>query len=324
MGKTLDPSQRRRKSTAKSLSNLAIRPDPSHGEFDEFDWTSTSSMSTSTNQTDPFSISMASPELEKLWDESRSLHTDANFMDMAREPSRNGSATTVSDMDFEDIDALLDSPLDAEFPQIIHAPSPQARIQQQAPSQPSYPQSIIEKQVDVMHSASNIASWTTALEKLSRASTTSTIALDELLHNSSLLLPQVTEALRMLPSDPSSMTSLLLILLCLTQTMALFEQCIPSVIRGLVACGPQDISLRLGAFQVDREAQQALQKHVINKELSRILQASKQVKQALQQPILASMPKRTHTLLIDDLHLRIKALVQVVKEKWSATQPLTL
>lgn len=51
------------------------------------------------------------------------------------------------------------------------------------------------------------------------------------------------------------MTPLLMILLCLTQTIALFEQCILSVIHSVSAAArPEDIALRLGAYQVNHDA----------------------------------------------------------------------
>ena len=336
MGRTLDGVQKRRKSAPKS-SNSTI----SHGDLEEFDWTLSSSMSISTNQTDPFSNAMANPELDRLttdsmtlWDESRSLQQhDLGSLDPSREPPGPGFGSLIGDlgdMDFGDVHSTLldvESPLNMVFPQLIRSPSPRPSTQQQrqarppidtAPSTPIYPHSTTSKLPDAMHSVSDVNSWTTLLEKLSPTPYRPPIALDELLHNSSTLLPRVTQALRSLPSDSSCMAPLILILLCLTQTISLFEQCIPSVIHGLAACGSRDLSLHLGAFQVDREAQQALQKHIVGKELSRILHVSKLVKQALQQPGLVSVPKRTHSLLIDDLQVRIKSLVYLVKERWNA------
>lgn len=324
MGKTLDPSHRRRKLTIKGLNIISGHLNSSHGEFEEFDWTSTSSTSTGTNRTDPFSVSIASPELERLWEEAQTYPQDPNLLDLNGEPSQTEMGTHINDFDIEDINALLDdSPLNSEL-QFINIQTPQPTGQQHlqsqlstnpTPSPPSYTIPSTEKAPNISCQTTSVMRWTVALENLSRASSSSPIALDELFHHSSVLLPRATEALSSLPSDPSSMTPFILILLCLTQTIVLFEQCIPTAISSLQSCGPQDISLRLGAFQVDREAQQALQRHIIGKELSRILNVCKLMQQALRQPSIASLPKRTHTVLLDDLHLRIKALASLVMKK---------
>ncbi|TVY43219.1 putative beta-glucosidase I [Lachnellula subtilissima] len=108
--------------------------------------------------------------------------------------------------------------------------------------------------------------WTTQLEGLSRTLQKSPVPLDGTLHHSSQLLPRIGEALRSLnPADiSSSATNLILILVCLTQLVTLLELCIPPVLAGPSAADSSDLSLRLGEFQVDRKAQQALQVHILS------------------------------------------------------------
>lgn len=339
MGRTMDGTQRRRRSALKSSGSTT-----SHGDLDEFDWISSSSTSTNTNLTDQFPNAMLTPDLDRLaansinvWEECRSLRQqDSDQAVHSRESSRPAYSSLIADlddMDFEGIHGPLldgDSPLDVDFPQLVRSPSSQPPAQHQRrsqastdtrPSTPSRADSTGGKRVDETNSMPDVNSWTHLLGKLSRSGQSTPVALDELLHHSSALVPRATQALQSIPSDPSCMTSLLMILLCVTQTIALFEQCIPSVIRGLASSGSKDISLRLGAYQVDREAQQALQRHIVTKELSRIHHVAKLAKQALQQPGLAGVSKRTHSLLLDDLQARVKSLAYLVKEKWgSATQ----
>jgi hypothetical protein len=118
------------------------------------------------------------------------------------------------------------------------------------------------------------------------------------------------------------MTPLLMILLCVTQTIALFEQCILSVIHGAASSATKDIALHLGAYKVDREAQQALQRHLVTKELARIHHVAKLAKQVLQQPELTRVSKRIHCLLLDDLQAQANSLAHLVEDKWGAASPL--
>ncbi|RYP52220.1 hypothetical protein DL768_002539 [Monosporascus sp. mg162] len=162
--------------------------------------------------------------------------------------------------------------------------------------------------------------WITQLEELSCTLQKSPIPLDGILHHSSQLLPRIREALRSLHSADvsSSATSLILILVCLTQTATLFEHCVPSVLAGRSTAGSSDLSLRLGEFQVDRKAQQALQMHIVSKELSNMLQVSKLIRQTLLRPEWRSFSKRTHDLLLKDLQVRTVTLVYQMKQKRGA------
>lgn len=175
--------------------------------------------------------------------------------------------------------------------------------------------------------------WTTQLAELSRGQPRSPVPLDVMLQQSSQLLPRVTEALRSIHSSAaagdntsaSSASVLILILVCLTQVVALVEQVIPSVLDGHSSCSTGDggstanLSLRLGAFQIDREDQQALQMHLVSKELSSMLQVSNLIRQTLLQPEWRCVSKRTHNLLLEDLQARTKTLVYQMKQKRGTT-----
>lgn len=168
--------------------------------------------------------------------------------------------------------------------------------------------------------------WTTQLEELSRTPHESPIPLDLMLHHSSRLLPRVAEALGSHHSADvsSSATNLILILVCLIQVIALFEQCIPSILEGRYTTGASHLSLRLGEFQIDREAQQALQMHVVNKELSTILRVSKLIRQTWLRPEWCGVSKSTHGLLLDDLQVRTKTLVYQMTRKRGASRIVAL
>ncbi|KAI0428164.1 hypothetical protein F5Y09DRAFT_332755 [Xylaria sp. FL1042] len=161
--------------------------------------------------------------------------------------------------------------------------------------------------------------WSTQLEALSHAVQRSPIPLDETLHQSSQLLPRIRETLQSLQSA-NALTFpviLVLILICLTQMIALYEQCVPSVLAGCPSAGSGlgDLSLLPGDFQVDRKAQQALHMHIVNKELLEILQVLKIIRQTLLRPEWHSTSKHTHDLLLDDVRVRTVTLVYQMKHK---------
>lgn len=89
------------------------------------------------------------------------------------------------------------------------------------------------------------------------------------------------------------------------------------MVCGLDAVGGSSntLFLRLGAYQVDREAQQALQMHVVERELSAILQISMLIKQTLLQPEWDGSSSRTHGLLVEDLQVRTRAGAYQIKQK---------
>ncbi|KAF2686354.1 hypothetical protein K458DRAFT_416659 [Lentithecium fluviatile CBS 122367] len=281
-------------------------------------------------------MAMANSELDQLlnepvtpWSAPRSQQRlDSGFLDSSGESLVPGLASLIGELDSTDFGDIHGSPLDIEsppdmaFPQLVCPKSPRSSSHQHrqprpstdpAGPTPSYSSSINRLSMeDSIPGAPGVSSWATLLEDLSRTSSSSPVALDELLRSSSRLLPRVTQTLRSLHPDASCMATLILILLCLTQATALFEQCIPSTVRR-----SGDLSVHLGTFELDRDVQHALQRHIVGKELSRILQASALIKQALQQPGLASVPKRTHSLLINDLQTRVRALAYLVREKWN-------
>lgn len=256
---------------------------------------------------------------------------------------------TFDDINFSDMEdeqyEVGESPIDLSFPRLAVAQSSRSspttsqdhRQAQLQPSQvqfqttqlfnapssitlQSYQNSNIQfaQTADTLNSSSEgVQHWTTQLEELSRTLQKSPIPLDGMLHHSSQLLPCIREALHSLHSADaaSCATSLILILVCLTQAITLFEQCVPSVLGGRFTAGSSDLSLRLGAFQVDRKAQQALQMHIVSKELSSILQVANMIKQTLLRQEGRNVCKRTHDLLLEDLQVRTVTLVYQMKQK---------
>ncbi|KAI1643798.1 uncharacterized protein F4817DRAFT_244263 [Daldinia loculata] len=275
-----------------------------------------------------------------------------NIGDDLQSPGFDPLISNFEDIDFSDIDdnhfEVIGTPLDLTFPRLISPQSPRASPSRQQQQQQQQQQQLHTTQLFGTSSSTTTSSyqgpgsgqtpgtphssggdvnyWTTQLEELSRRPHKSPMPLDEVLHQSSQLLPRVTEALRALPlADPLSSTHMILILVCLTQVITFFEQCMPSIICGLASTGSSgDLSLHLGAYQVDREVQQALQMHVVGKELSTVLQVSKLIKQTLLQPDWNNVSKRTHDLLLEDLQVRTKTLMYQMKQKWSSARRLAL
>ncbi|KAH6649207.1 hypothetical protein F5144DRAFT_1190 [Chaetomium tenue] len=182
--------------------------------------------------------------------------------------------------------------------------------------------------------ADGIQIWAMQLERLSRTLQQSPVPLDGMLRHTSQLLARVREALQPLLSSgpaapdrdpsPSSATALMLILVCLSQAVALFEQCVPAVLAGRSpgGAGPNaaDLSLRLGEFQVDCRAQQALQLHVVGKEVAGLLHVSRLIRQALLRPEWRDVPKRTHDLLLEDVQVRTVTLIYQIKRRRGASR----
>jgi hypothetical protein len=263
--------------------------------------------------------------------------------------------STLDDIDFYDIDDGPfeggECPLDIGFPRLTVAqPSPSSPKEspKHAQSRQQHPQlqlqtgpllstpsssTTSESYEDLnselgqtagtpSSSTDSIPYWTMQLEELSRSLHKSPILLDRMLHHSSQLLPRIRDALKSPHSADitSSSTRLILILMCLTQTVTLFEQCVPSVLTNRSTTGSSDVSLLLGQFQVDRKAQQALQMHIVSKEVSSMLHVSKLIRQTLLRPEWRNISKRIHELLLEDLHVRIVTLGYQMKHKWVASR----
>ncbi|KAI8957381.1 hypothetical protein F5Y11DRAFT_90914 [Daldinia sp. FL1419] len=273
-----------------------------------------------------------------------------NIGDELQSPGFDPLISNFEDIDFSDIDdnhfEVIGTPLDLTFPRLLSPQSPRASPPQQQPQQPqalhttqlfgtsssttttsSYQGPNSGQTPGTPHSTGgDVNYWTIQLEELSRKPHKTPMPLDEVLHQSSQLLPRVTEALRALSSaDPLFSTHMILILICLTQIITFFEQCMPSVICGIATAGSSgDLSLHLGAYQVDRDVQQTLQMHIVGKELSTVLQVSKLIKQTMLQPDWNNFSKRTHDLLLEDLQVRTKTLMYQIKQKWSSARRLAL
>lgn len=332
MGRSLDGVQKRPQSTSSRFSSF----NTSQGEIEDLDWTSPSSRSQSTDHGASLPDPRMLADFNKLptdanmpWDEPgilRQHHFD--FMNDNGGTEDPDFGSLVMDLDEIEFGSTHDASLETGSSLENRAPhstrSSSQRLSRQPNQRPTSRMDIYSSSsgrsshvtrsvFPVGHSVLDIVSWATMLEELSLSRKTS-VALDDLLSKCSTLLPQVSHALRSLPPDPSCMTPVVLILLCLTQAVALFEDCIPSVIRGISVDGSDAIAVHIGGYEVDRDAQQVLQRHIINKEVCKILHASKLVKQALHQPWLASVSQRAHGLLVEDLQVRVRNLLQMVKE----------
>jgi hypothetical protein len=323
MGRTMDGTHKRRKASAWATSIAG------HGEIHEFDWTSSRSASTSTNQTDLISVTRGPSELDHLasetpfplYGDSRTLHQhDLDAFDANQEPD-SGSGSIIQDLDdidFDDIQSTLledDALLDMNFPQLLPSPPPQLQIPQQLHNHPTSETSASTTSLSGVPdkaepAPSLIQTWSSLLEQLSRTSSPSHVPLDTLLHTTSTLLPQATHTLTSLSADQCCLTPLILIILCLSQVVSLFEQC-----RVETSGGPSSLSLRLGDFQIDREVQAALQRHVVAKELVRMLHVVQTIRQLLKNPTLAGAEKKAHGVVADDLVRRIRALGALLAEK---------
>ncbi|KAI1410586.1 hypothetical protein F5Y13DRAFT_202061 [Hypoxylon sp. FL1857] len=259
--------------------------------------------------------------------------------------------STFDDIDFSDMDdgdfEVGECPLDLAFPRLADGQSlrsplrtSQNHIQPQHQQPQPQPQLQTTQLFNTLSSSTSLSyqdsncglgqtadtpssppddvrHWTTQLEELYRTLQKSPVPLDGMLHHSSQLLPRIREALRSLHSADvsSSATSLILILACLSQAVTLFEQCVPSVLSARSATGSGDLSLRLGEFQVDRKAQQALQMHIVSKEVLSMLYVSKLIRQILLRPEWSNISKRTHDLLLEDLQGRTVTLVYQMKQR---------
>ncbi|KAH8193950.1 hypothetical protein TruAng_011887 [Truncatella angustata] len=296
-------------------------------------------------------------ELMSIWNESttRQYPTSSPLAlldSMSNEVRSPGFDPLISDFDDIDFSYIDDSQFetdrtseDLSLPQLVSSQHSRASLSRHQPGQPqqisttqflstsnssrtsSYQSSNSSQANTPQPLGADLSFWTAQLEEISHRTHNSPIPLDEMLHHSSRLLPRVNEALRAFPPADSSPfpTHIMLILICLTQTIALFEQCIPSVICGSNKTGPSgDLPLHLGAFQVDREVQQALQMHVVGKELATILKMTNIIKQMLLRPEWNGICKHTHRLLLEDLQARTKTLVHQMKQKWISARRFAL
>lgn len=165
--------------------------------------------------------------------------------------------------------------------------------------------------------ALDMASWVKHISDLNEKLSQSPLPLDEVLSANAHLLQSIPSALQWLPSDGSHLSTVLIILICLTQILTLFEQCIHSSSAKAPSQDKAGLTLQLGAFKVDMESQHGLQMHIVCKELMRVLEVGKSVRAALQRPQggLGSQ-SRTYVALIEDVQRRVRVLVYFVKHSW--------
>ena len=154
---------------------------------------------------------------------------------------------------------------------------------------------------------------TTNIHDLSQKLSQSPLALDEVLSISTSYLQSIDSDIATLPADPSRMATVLMIIICLTQVLALFEECIsPSTAKTLfdITSGP---ALLLGSFQVDLESQRQIRIHIVREALMRVFNVARDLLRALQQrPAAAGPQNQTYLTLVADVQRRVRFLAHTV------------
>lgn len=162
--------------------------------------------------------------------------------------------------------------------------------------------------------ARNTTDLTTDIHELSKKLCQSPLVLDEVLSVNAFYLQSIDSDIAKLPIDPSRISTILMIIICLTQVLALFEECIsPSNAKTLfdMTNGPV---LLLGNFQLDLESQRQMRIQIVQKELTRVFEAAGALTRVLQQrPIAAGSQNQTYLTLLVDIRKRVKFLVQIVR-----------
>ncbi|KAF2756232.1 hypothetical protein EJ05DRAFT_540002 [Pseudovirgaria hyperparasitica] len=161
-----------------------------------------------------------------------------------------------------------------------------------------------------------VGSWIQRVESLSNKSTTKGPPLDELLRLSQALLPSMSNVLKCHNVFSNPISTLLLVIVCLSQTLTLFERSSHASEQDTQTKERPSVLLHLGGFQVDSEAQKMLQTHVMNKELSKMMEIVGEVNKVVRDLGLAEDEalSNTHELLLDDIRVRIETLVCSLKE----------
>jgi hypothetical protein len=177
--------------------------------------------------------------------------------------------------------------------------------------------SMSTESLSISSSTTNSRSTTdmaTQIHELSQKLSRSPLALDEVLNVNASYLQSIHSDVSKLPTDPSRMSTILMIIICLTQVLALFEACIsPSTVKALfdIANGP---TLLLGSFQVDLESQRQMRIQIVQKELMKVFDVARGLMRALQQhPIAVGPQNQTYFTLMVDVQKRVRLLAHIVR-----------
>lgn len=164
-----------------------------------------------------------------------------------------------------------------------------------------------------MSDTDNIIELTAHIRDLSQNLAHSPLALDRVLSVSSPHLDSINFIIRGLPSGLSHTSTVLMAIICLTQILGLFEDCLdPSQRKTFfgVTSGPK---LLFGSFQVDLESHREMLKQILRKELIKMFDVSKSIIQILQQtPMSAVSQNQTYLTLMADFQRRVQFLSHIV------------
>jgi hypothetical protein len=226
-----------------------------------------------------------------------------NFMDEIGLTSSTNSSSTVQE--FSEID-FLPSPKSQ-----MDLPSPDGGMTKlSAPySSGSVSTTLPSKPID-SHGTKHLTIY---IHDLSQKLSESPLALDEVLGASTFYLQSIDATISKLPDDPSRMSILLMIIICLTQILALFEECICPSTTTLQFDATTGPTLRLGNYQVDPDSQRRFRVHIVREHLVRLFNVAKNVLCALQQQsAVAGSQTQTYLTLVAGLQGRIKLLSHTV------------
>lgn len=161
-----------------------------------------------------------------------------------------------------------------------------------------------------------VSSWIKRIENLSNQYISHGPPLDELLRLSQALLPGVQYALDYQKPFADTSSTLLLVSVCLSQLLVLFERSALAPSNDLQSNSSPGVLLHLGGFQVDTEAQRVLQAHVVSKQMANILAVTASVTEIMANEGSGSPlgPKTTLELLVEDVKGRAGKLMSRLRE----------
>ncbi|PVI00655.1 hypothetical protein DM02DRAFT_671864 [Periconia macrospinosa] len=218
----------------------------------------------------------------------------------------------------------MDGAPNTEFSEIdfLATPESQSGVLSQTPSHSQSSRhsstSFMSKESPVSSSStSNYGSTTeltTRIHELSQKLSQSPLALDEILSANAFYLQIIESNIINIPTDPSRMSIILMMIICLTQVLTLFEECIKPGAEKTIFDMENGPILLLGSFQVDLESQRQIRIKIVQKELKRIFSVAGGLTRVLQQhPIAVGLQDHTYRTLLADIQKRVQFLVQIVK-----------
>ncbi|KAF2787814.1 hypothetical protein K505DRAFT_342619 [Melanomma pulvis-pyrius CBS 109.77] len=261
------------------------------------------------------------PDLEIL---TPSLTQDLDFGPQFNTTQGLGLATFTSGLnDIESVGGIAFSST-GEFSEIDFLTPPNSQpdvsshIRSQSPSSASSSASPMSAESPPIISSTvgsrSTTDLTAHIHELSQKLSQSPLALDEVLVLNASYLQGIDSDIGKLPTDPSRMSTILMIIICLTQVLGLFEDFIsPSTGKTLfdITNGP---TLLLGSFQVDLESQCQIRIQIVLKEPMRVFDVARGLMRTLQQsPIAVGSQNQTYLTLVADIQNRVRSLEVIVR-----------